>query len=378
MFSTQHSDGQSYNADVPGVVVNHSPASTEKFIGSPSIVILPDGSYVASHDFFGPRGARDRWNQTLVFGSTDQGLTWRHFATIDHQFWSTLFYHQGALYMIGTYGQMGSTCIRKSVDGGSTWTEPVDGETGLLLEGRYHCAPVPVVRHNGRLWRAMEYVPKDRDFEAFMMSVPEDADLLNVDNWVFSNSIPFNGKWYNGEMKDWLEGNALVTPDGEMVNILRCGFYDDTDNISAMVHISEDGRTANFNPESGFISLPGGKGKKFTIRYDPVSGKYWSLVNWVQPKDKTVGKRNTASLISSLDLFSWTIERIVLHHPDPYHHGFQYIDWVFDGKDIIAVSRTAYDDGLGGAATNHDSNYMTFHRIKNFRRNFNFDPPWNE
>ena len=39
---------------VPGVVIDYSPAETGKYIGSPSIAILPNGYYVASHDFFGP------------------------------------------------------------------------------------------------------------------------------------------------------------------------------------------------------------------------------------------------------------------------------------------------------------------------------------
>ena len=33
-----------------------------------------------------------------------------------------------------------------------------------------------------------------------------------------------------------------------------------------------------------------------------------------------------------------------------------------------AVARTAYDDGLGGAPNAHDANYLTFHRVANFRR----------
>ena len=40
------------HAKVPGVVINYSPASTREFIGSPSIAVLPNGHYVASHDFF--------------------------------------------------------------------------------------------------------------------------------------------------------------------------------------------------------------------------------------------------------------------------------------------------------------------------------------
>ena len=44
--------------------------------------------------------------------------------------------------------------------------------------------------------------------------------------------------------------------------------------------------------------------------------------------------------------------------------GSQYPDWQFDGEDIICLVRTAYD----GAHNFHDSNRITFHRIKNFRR----------
>lgn len=39
----------------PGIVVNHVPKSTETYIGSPSLCILPNGDYIASHDLFGPK-----------------------------------------------------------------------------------------------------------------------------------------------------------------------------------------------------------------------------------------------------------------------------------------------------------------------------------
>jgi hypothetical protein len=31
------------------------------------------------------------------------------------------------------------------------------------------------------------------------------------------------------------------------------------------------------------------------------------------------------------------------------------------------LSRTAFDDGLGGAHNAHDANFLTFHRIENIR-----------
>jgi hypothetical protein len=77
--------------------------------------------------------------------------------------------------------------------------------------------------------------------------------------------------------------------------------------------------------------------------------------------------RNTLALCSSPDLRNWEVRSIVLYHPDREKHGFQYVDWVFDGAGIIAVSRTAFDDEEGGAHNQHDANYLTFHRISGFR-----------
>src|SRR5512138_3152415 len=40
---------------VPGVVIDHRPASSGLYIGSPSLVVLTNGDYLASHDLFGPK-----------------------------------------------------------------------------------------------------------------------------------------------------------------------------------------------------------------------------------------------------------------------------------------------------------------------------------
>ena len=37
----------------PGNVIYNSKASSKRFVGSPSITILKDGTYLASHDIFG-------------------------------------------------------------------------------------------------------------------------------------------------------------------------------------------------------------------------------------------------------------------------------------------------------------------------------------
>ncbi len=356
---SEASDGADHS-QVPGVVIDHSPASTGTYLGSPSIAVLPDGSYVVSHDFYGPATNEDH---TAIFRSKDAGKTWEKLADFYGQYWSTIFLHKGTLYIIGTSIHNGHIVIRRSTDGGLTWTTPKDRNTGLLAaQGQFHCAPVPVVVHNQRIWRAME----DRyplegpasNLRTFVMSAPVDADLLKAESWTMSNRLEFDQAWPG---KAWLEGNIVVTPENKLVNILRVEYQDE--EKAAVVHVSEDGKTVSFDPQKDFIHFYGGT-NKFTIRYDPVTKRYWSLVN--KQKDPQA-YRNILTLVSSADVRTWRVESVILRHPDSEKHAFQYIDWLFEGDDIIAVSRTAYDDGLGGARRAHDANYLTFHRIANFR-----------
>jgi hypothetical protein len=201
-----------------------------------------------------------------------------------------------------------------------------------------------------------------------MLSVPADADLLQADRWTFSNFVERDPQWLDGKFNAWLEGNAVVTPEGRLVDILRVDAKTEVER-AAIVHISDDGKTATFDPQTGFVPFPGGA-KKFTIRYDPRSKRYWSLSNYVPPKHagtSPAGTRNTLALISSTNLKDWEVKCIVLCHPDRAKHGFQYVDWLFDGDDLIAGCRTAHDDGLGGARSAHDANFLTLHRIQRFR-----------
>ncbi len=360
-------------AKVPGVVIDHVPASSGLYIGSPSLAVLPDGGYVASHDFFGPESNEFKSARTAVFGSADRGKTWKKRSEVQGAFWSSLFVHRGALYLLGPDRHHGNILIRRSTDGGVTWTTPKDRATGILRDnGEYHCAPMPVLEHAGRLWRAFEWrhppVAWGIHYRAGMLSVPVDADLLRADHWTNSNFLPSDRAWNGGDMGAWLEGNAVVAPDGQLVDVLRVQTRS-PDEKAALVRISADGKTASFDPATGFVDFPGGA-KKFAIRFDPQTRRYWSLASIVHPRHRAHNPgsiRNTLALTCSEDLRHWTIRSIVLYHPDVRKHGFQYVDWLFEGADLIAVCRTAYDDGLGGAHNAHDANYLTFHRIAGFR-----------
>jgi len=363
-----------FAGEVPGVVIAYVPASSGVYVGSPGLAVCPDGMYVAKYDDFGQ--ASSEWTQaiTRVLRSSDRGVSWDPVATVEGMFWATLFAHRSVLYLIGTDRHDGAVIIRRSGDGGKTWTRPKDAQSGLLLDrGHYHCAPVPMLVHQGRLWRAMEDVTGDRPgafhFRAFMMSAPVDANLLDADAWTSSDGVNGRPDWLGGQFDGWLEGNAVATPKGEVVNVLRVEFRPEGGK-AAIVRISEDGKRATFDPETDFIDFPGGC-KKFTIRHDPVSNLYWTLANPVLPKHRSTNPgrvRNALALMCSADLRHWTMRCIVLYHPDAARHGFQYVDWLFEGEDMIVVSRTAFVTGADAPPRQHDANYLTFHRLRRFRQ----------
>ena len=367
------------SSKVPGIVIAHSPASSGLYIGSPSICILPDGSYLASHDLFGPASNEFVQPVSRIYRSVNKGKTWHQVAEIKGQFWSKLFVQQGRLYFLGTDKHHGNTIIRTSSDNGTTWTDPVDEDHGLLLKGEYHCAPMPVIIHDGKIWRAMEDAMGEikkwgKRYGSMMLSAPENADLMKAAIWTSSNALHYDSTFLNGNFGGWIEGNAVVDPAGNVVNMLRVDDKASLEEKAAIVHISADGKMASFDTSSGFIPFDGGS-KKFSIRYDASSKLYWCFSNIIPPAVKAAnpGKnpasiRNTLALLSSSDLLHWTLRKVVLSHPDDLKHGFQYPDWAFDGRDILLVSRTAYDDAEGGAHNQHDANFLTFHRIKKFRK----------
>lgn len=360
--------------EVPGVVVNHIPAYTGVYIGSPSICILPDGDYVASNDYFGPNSTEHEQALTDVFKSTNRGKSWKKISEIEGQFWSNLFVHQNELYIMGTRKHRGDFIIRRSKDGGVSWTDPTDSKNGLLLEGEYHTAPMPVITCSGRLWRAIENTGKGQEgHSTLVISVPVDADLLDASNWKTTNDLFGDPGYLEGKFVDWIEGNIVVTPDGKLVNILRVNTSEPGRDIVAIVNISKDGRNATFDQLTGFMDFAGGA-KKFSIRYNEKTNRYWALTNMVKEEFlhlPATRVRNTLVLKSSADLKNWTVHKILLEHPDVEKHGFQYIDWQFDGRDIVFLSRTAFDDEFGGAHNYHDANFLTFHRIRDYQKLIN-------
>ena len=87
-----------------------SDAKTQTYLGSPSIVRLADGTLLATHDYLErlPLNHEHEEHLTSVYHSDNDGGTWVNLTHIANAFWSSLFVHNGSVYLLGTSQQYGS------------------------------------------------------------------------------------------------------------------------------------------------------------------------------------------------------------------------------------------------------------------------------
>lgn len=358
---------------VPGTVVNylsmHDPKY--KFAGqylcTPCLLSHPDGYLLASMDLY-ERAAPQ--NLTVIFRSDDGGESWYHVSELFPCYWGTLFMHRGELYMLGTSTEYGDLLIGKSTDGGYNWLTPTVLHRGACNRSGpgWHKGSGRVTEHAGRLWCAVDYGSHVIGTHASaLISAPVLSDLLDSSSWVITDPLSYDPKWEGasqGDNRGFIEGCAVVGCDGNLYNFLRYNIDRGTPNhgLAGILRADTASPEATLSHHC-FVSFPGNH-SKFDIVRDDVSGRYYSIISRIY--DSRLPKaRNLLSLVASANLTDWTTvaDLIDYRDHDPAMYGFQYVSFLIDGEDIIYLCRTADN----GAHSYHDSNYITFHRIKNFR-----------
>ena len=122
-----------------------------------------------------------------------------------------------------------------------------------------------------------------------------------------------------------------------------------------------------------FLPMPGGQ-NKFYVKYDEVTKLYWLLS--VQARDSMTrieflsderfgipsDERERLALHFSKNMVDWCFAGIVDKTDSP-KQARHYASMDIDGEDLLVVSRS----GDEKTASAHDTNMITFHRIKNFR-----------
>ena len=358
-----------------GVVVNylhpedHAYKFSGQFLCSPSLVRHPMGHLLSSMDVY---EGSNRQCFTMIFRSDDDGKTWYHIAELYPAFWGKMFVHKGDVYMLACSTEYGDLLIGKSTDGGHTWSEPTTllrGDRSNLYTNGVHKNPQPVVEFAGRLWNTIEWNKSPKGFHAPMVaSVPVDADLLDSDSWAFSEPIDFDENWPGVESVKIHDGNmegSLVIIDGELYSIMRWGI----NPVSTPAYGLVLGFKVNTeDPEAPLeywraIEFPGNR-SKFTIKFDEVTKKYYSICTRLT--NPYLSCRNLLTLMVSDDAVHWSVLKDIYdyRHMHPQKAGFQYVDFEIEGDDIIFLCRTGLNEPHGF----HDTNYQTFDRIENFRK----------
>ena len=356
---------------VPGTPVNYlhpedtAYAFSGRYLCSPSLLRLPDGTLLASMDVFAGQHPQ---NLTLIFRSDDGGKTWHYQTELMPCFWGKLFLHKGEVYLLSVSTEYGDLLIGKSSDGGKTFGPPtvlLRGANGKNGSSGVHKNPQNLLIHKGRLYNTLEWGSwknKEYGHAAMVMSCALEDDLTEAENWIFTEPVPFNPAWEGCEDLSadtmTIEGTLAVAPDGKLLNLMRFGKR----GYVLAYEVNTDDPHAPLKFHS-LIEMPTTY-SKFTVQYDPISRKYYSII--CRRHDGCPDNaRNLLSLIRSEDLIRWETVTDLLdyRHCDPKQVGFQYVDFLFEGEDLLYLSRTAFNR----AANFHDSNYSTFHRLQNFR-----------
>lgn len=285
----------------------------------------------------------------------------------------TLFVAKGSdnvsdvLYALGT--GVGGVIAARSLDFGVTWN------TSLVAQGYWSGGGTPVLRHNGMLYRALEidkagYFPFPQSKQASLLWAREGTDLLDTSSWHSAPPLEFNREWitspwdkFNWASPGFLEGNPVISPDGNIVNVLRVNSLPYA-NVGLI--LTFNGSHLEFTKMIGF---PGGM-SKFDIRLNQSrsSNVYVSVANNVV-HDYCPSARNNLSMTISNDLVTWNIKKVLIEDDSGLseldsmrYTGFHYVSWQFDAdmpNVIHCLVRTAYR----GSNSYHNSNRVTY---KNF------------
>jgi len=374
-------------------------------VGSPDIVRLPSGRLIASMELWrkrptsGDEGGIDYPNHCKIKASDDSGKSWKQISS-NGITWGSLFYVNDALYMIGNDPHKRDIRIIRSPDLGLTWSEPVT----LFKDSRYHGSATPVHVKDGFIYRAFEDLKAGS--ASFVVAGDLSKDLLDPTAWRRSNKVnpPRNtpsisrrastkkdgrdgvGNWF-------LEGNVIEIR-GELHVLLRTRIdVQLTAGLTSVCRLEDDGKTMNYEFVQ-FYPMPGGQ-NKFDIVFDEKSGLYWTCTACVpntyqDPKPMAArgfhgnpgNTRRILMLNYSIDGLNWFQAGCVAMSRNPLE-SFHYSSQAIDGDDLLVLSRsslgakdgyaeytwkTSFTEGKAKLPyNNHDSNMITFHRVKNFR-----------
>jgi hypothetical protein len=353
--------------------------SARSFFVNPGFALLPTGSLVAvaARDprQRPPAGTIGPGSEVVVSRSGDRGQTWQEVACLPMKelVGTALFVHERRLYLLIAPKHIPKGIIRvaASDDEGRTWTAPADVSTGP--HGWYGGHQQGMVIRNGKLYVAVSEMFK----RMAILSCDLKQGIMRPESWTVSNvaemPIPkeLNAELFPGEGLRCLEGNVVLV-NGRLRVLARAVIdRNGTANMAAIFDaIEEDGRLSlNF---SQLYPMPGGQCKFMTV-FDPESQLFWMASNpvansqyWVNPELSTKSRlpgndRRFLMLWYASDGMNWFPAGCIAA-AQSLKQSFHYPCIDIDGADLAVLSRTSVNSG-----DYHDSELLTFHRVRDFR-----------
>ena len=166
-----------------------------------------------------------------------------------------------------------------------------------------------------------------------------------------------------------MEASAVRGRDGAVYGLYRTECQPNG-NYAILFRLSEDRTRLELLPnDQSLIRLPTTV-SRFIVRYDEISDRYICVSNWWLTKN-FCRARNALGISVSEDLIHWEMLEVLLRDREMlnaecagWKNAFQYQDIDFDGDDIVMTVREA----TGFTNTFHDGKYLTFYRVKGFRK----------
>lgn len=367
--------------------VFHNP-DPEYYVEGPGLVRLDDGTFVAAV----PVVPRVEWSAARrvehsvihVLRSTDGGRTWKESAQLPY-YSAVPWTHRGILYLFankpGAKSRNDDLLLLKSPDGGVTWSEPV-----TLFKGHYWNCHTGMAVKDDRLYWAVDDLSLGQKRGPRAVAGDLSQDPMNPASWKISEPVAFPGipealtnAKFAGESSQYLEPNVISV--GGQLRVLATvkPNHQATAGLCAVLDLRDDGAKLDLK-FSQYHPMPGGQ-LKFRILRDEPSKLFWATANlavdpqrsgdfWEQAeKDKKFWSNGTGGndrrflmLLYSLDGLNW-FQAGCIAQAAKLSQSFMYAAPVIDGDDLAIIARSSVH-----APNQHDADYATFHRVKNFRK----------
>lgn len=368
------------------VKVFHNP-DPQRYVEGCGLVALNEKTFVAVV----PVVPRNEWSEARrstesrahIVRSNDRGQTWREVSVLPY-YSAVPWVHRGRLHLFanrgGTKVRNDDLLLLRSDDGGATWSEPVN-----LFQGHYWNCHTGIVMRDNRLYAATDDLSLGAKRGPIVFSGDLSRDVMDPASWRRSEPVPFPGvpdmlthERFKASPSQYLEPN-VIEAQGRL-RVLACvkPKRQTTAGLAAVFDVSDDGHKLDLSFVQ-YHPMPGGQ-LKFCVIRDDVSRMFWATANlvvddqgafdWWGPakRGKFWGHSDTGGndrrflmLFYGLDGLNWFQAGCVAQAPK-ISQSFMYAKPVIDGDDLAIISRSSIN-----APNQHDADYATFHRVKNFR-----------